>query len=98
MMARMKESPRVRGTNRKWYSAVNANCRRESNTGSSSLMGWASGLDDGRIAEDLVRGARGRRMELVGGAEEQRPEEIQAYALDDQHQADLSGIGTQMER
>src|SRR5579859_4138154 len=98
MMARMKESPRVRGTNRKWYSAVNANCRRESSTGSSSLMAWGSGLDDGRIAQDLARGTRGSRMELVGGTEEQRPQDIKAYALDDQHQADLAGIATHMER
>ncbi|GGD33057.1 hypothetical protein GCM10007235_01110 [Pseudoxanthomonas indica] len=32
MMAIMKDRPSVNGTNRKWYMAVSANCKRDSST------------------------------------------------------------------
>jgi hypothetical protein len=38
MMAMSIDNPRVRGTNRKWYSAVKANCSRESPTTSRSMV------------------------------------------------------------
>src|SRR5512135_69952 len=39
MMTRMNASPSVSGTNRKWYSAVTANCSRDRSTSSSVRMG-----------------------------------------------------------
>ena len=40
------ERPMVSGTNRKWYIAVSANCRRERSTTVSSLIGAAIGSSD----------------------------------------------------
>src|SRR5512135_987878 len=39
MMTRMNASPSVSGTNRKWYSAVTANCSRDRSTSCSVSMG-----------------------------------------------------------
>src|SRR5574340_1101356 len=39
MITRMNASPSVSGTNRKWYSAVTANCSRDRSTSSSVSMG-----------------------------------------------------------
>ncbi|MNF17822.1 hypothetical protein D3C80_2215540 [compost metagenome] len=41
MMATRNDRPRVSGTNRKWYIAVRANCRRDSSTTVMSGMGAA---------------------------------------------------------
>ena len=56
MMAIRKDSPSVSGTNRKWYIAVSANCRRDSSTTVMSGMGEL--LGPGGILDPPV-GARG---------------------------------------
>ncbi len=40
MMATRNERPSVRGTNKKWYIAVKANCSRDSSTTVESIMAW----------------------------------------------------------
>ncbi|CPK52845.1 Uncharacterised protein [Bordetella pertussis] len=55
MMARMNDRPSVRGTNRKWYSAVAANWNRDRLTTSRSIM---ETLPDGRPARTADMASR----------------------------------------
>src|SRR5574341_944205 len=94
MMARIQDSPSVSGTNRKWYSAVTANCSRETSTSSRSgsmvivlrERAWPRG---GAGRGDGVRDARPVEL-LVQRMREPRPPDCeQRDGLDRQHHGDL---------
>src|SRR5512139_3463988 len=93
MITRMNASPRVSGTNRKWYSAVTANCSRDRSTSSSVSMGapgggrWVGGmLRVGQLLGD-GGGVGAHRAAVEEGIEDRRDQD----ELDGDRQRDLSG-------
>src|ERR1700685_4319673 len=87
MMTSRKESPRVSGTNRKWYSAVAANCSREMSTSSWDgimvmLLLRLRGEDSGGYFLVIEAG-------ILGGGEPYRPYDGKDEALNCQGQGDL---------
>src|SRR5450830_1005336 len=63
MMTRIQDKPRVSGTNKKWYSAVTANCSRDRLTTSS--MGSMGDLGSGSKCGDGAAAGRRRQQMLL---------------------------------
>src|SRR5512141_1169125 len=95
MMTRMNASPSVSGTNRKWYSAVAANCSRDRSTSSSVSMGapgWGLGL--GRWIRIGQAFRYGVGVGVQGMAIEKRVKNRRDHQqLDDDGEGDFPGQG-----
>src|ERR1700751_1233449 len=89
MMTRIHDRPSVSGTNRKWYSAVTANCRRDRSTTST---GGTRGLLGTRERNDVRFDARrlDRHVRGDGVAEERPPQQSKRGELHDQDERDVA--------
>src|SRR5450755_4031621 len=94
MITSIHTRPSVSGTNRKWYSAVTANCRRERSTVSGSIM--AGCRRGGHI--ELMHDARGRRSRTRPRLDEHQPEHEQERKLDDDDEAQLPSVAPAVAR
>src|SRR5450755_1170436 len=81
--------PSVSGTNRKWYSAVIANCSRDRSTVAGSIM--AGRWDSGQV--ELLHDGRGRRG-TGPGFNDREPEHQEERQLDDDDEANLPAVAT----
>src|SRR5450432_3771249 len=86
MITSIHTRPSVSGTNRKWYSAVTANCSRERSTVTGSIM---AGDRRGRHIE-LLHDTRGRRGRTRPRLDEDQPQHDQERELDEDDEAQLA--------
>src|SRR5450432_3068638 len=88
MIASIHTRPSVSGTNRKWYSAVIANCRRDRSTVVGSIM---AGGGHGGVVE-LLDDCRGRRLRTRPRFDEHEPQQNEERQLDENDEADLHAV------
>src|SRR5213593_4581422 len=89
MMTRIHDKPSVSGTNRKWYSAVTANCSRERSTSSAVGIGFPGRR--GRGHEPLGDTVRHETHVLrYRSAEEEQPEEAEPRHLEHENERDVA--------
>src|SRR6266571_4996165 len=91
MITRIQDRPSVSGTNRKWYMAVAANCRRDRLTTSSrGVMVHLGGKGGGGKGQQVLLDALWRHAHVfrLRGGEESLPQPEQQQALEQQRQRD----------
>src|SRR5450631_740337 len=87
MMTSSQDSPSVSGTNRKWYIAVTANCRRETSTSAmSGSMGSLFKLLSGSRRNQHARHAVCIHAVAGGHGEPDGPDQVEYGELDREHQ------------
>src|SRR5579872_6593649 len=91
MIASSTESPSVSGTNRKWYIAVRANCRRDRSTAAESIMGGL-GRVSRRGRHQMAEHGNGARLHAVRRTEAQEIDEREAERLQRQHGRNLAPV------
>src|SRR5450759_4079751 len=84
MIASIHARPRVNGTNKKWYSAVSANCSRDRMTTDSSIMRHLGG---GR--EQMVFDCGGSQVGMRMRPEADEPDQAQQDQLDHDDRCEL---------
>src|SRR5690242_19984878 len=84
MIASIHDRPSVSGTNRKWYSAVSANCRRDSVTTVSSIIGNLAGR-----GQQMVCDGGGLRVRARLRADAQEPDQHERDELEHDDRAEF---------
>src|SRR5579863_3354339 len=91
MIASSTESPSVNGTNRKWYIAVRANCRRDRSTTVGSIMDGPGCVHAGGRHQMAEHGGCAR-LHAVPGTEKQEINETQAKRFQHERGRNLAPV------